>query len=185
MIASVVAADLWFENVMLSIRSPYFLHLASLVTFFGNTTTVIAIAGIIGAFLLYTRPLRSFFAGLIITLAGAAASASLIKELVGRARPGGLIQAVAETSYSFPSGHATASLALYGFIAFMLGRVYPQYRKIFVLVAALSILSIGFSRLYLGVHFPSDVLAGYLVGGLWLFVGIAITNRQRASNRNG
>lgn len=179
---SLLSADLWFENMLLGIRTPFGLQICNGITFFGNTATVILIAGIVGAILLLNKSYRPYIAGLVTTLAGAAGSAYVLKELVMRARPGGLIPyAAVETSYSFPSGHATASIALYGFIAFLLYKLYPRYKTGTIVVAVLIILSIGFSRLYLGLHFPSDVIAGYVVGGLWLWLGMWITNKLLAS----
>jgi len=175
---SIVAADLWFENMLLGVRTPFGLQVFNAVTFFGNTGTVILIAGIVGAILLLNKNYRPYLIGLVTTLAGAAGSAYVLKEIVARARPGGLIPyAAVETSFSFPSGHATASMALYGFIAFILYRLYPRYKTVIVMVATLIILSIGFSRLYLGLHFPSDVIAGYVVGGVWVWIGSKLVQK--------
>lgn len=177
---AISANDLWFENLMFGIRTPFGLHIATWVTFLGNAATVIAIAGLIGALLIFSKSHRTYFIGLFTTLAGASASAYFLKEIVGRARPSGLIPVISETDFSFPSGHATISIALYGFIAFLLCRLYPRYRWVVVAIASLIILSIGFSRLYLGLHFPSDVIAGYVVGGFWLLMGSKLTNRLQA-----
>jgi len=81
-----------------------------------------------------------------------------------------------ETSFSFPSGHATIAIALYGFLAYILIQEVHSWKKkvnIFFGAILLAIL-IGLSRLYLGVHYVSDILGGYLLGFLWLIVGISI-----------
>jgi undecaprenyl-diphosphatase len=72
-------------------------------------------------------------------------------------------------SPSFPSGHALTSAAVYGTLAFLLVRLEPtrRMRRVTLAGAGLLILGIGFSRLYLGVHYPSDVIAGYLAGFVW------------------
>ena len=82
-----------------------------------------------------------------------------------------------ETFFSFPSGHATIAVACYGFIAYFLIRQTGTWRSRFNLsfAAIMLIAAIGFSRLYLGVHFLSDVLGGYLLGLLWLIIGICMT----------
>jgi undecaprenyl-diphosphatase len=164
---------------MLSVRTPFFVQLFKGVTFFGNPATIIGMAIVVMCFLAYRR-YWSYLAGFVVALGGAAASAYVLKEVVARARPGELIQTVAETGYSFPSGHATGSMAFYGFIAFILYRLYPRCQKSVFVVAALVILAIGFSRLYLGVHFPSDVIAGYLVGGLYVWAGILVVRKGEA-----
>ena len=178
MITAISSADLWFEQFMLSIRTPFFVQVFKVVTFFGNVTTLIGIAGIIALYVfLYNPQLRAYVYGLGTSLFGAAASSTVLKEIVQRARPSGAIPAIVDTSSSFPSWHATGAVAVYGFITFFLCRLFPRYTKSIVFVSVLLILSIGFSRLYLGVHFPSDVIAGYLVGGVWLLLGIAVTKR--------
>lgn len=174
MLNIIASADLWFENMLLGVRTPFLLHVFNAITLLGNTVIVIAITGIIGI-VLFSKRVRAYATGLIITVAGAGLTGYVGKEVVKRARPGGLIPTAVETSFSFPSEHAILAIALYGFIAYALYKMYPKYAAVIVTLATLLILAIGFSRLYLGVHFPSDVLAGYLVGGIWLLIGIKIT----------
>jgi membrane-associated phospholipid phosphatase len=64
-------------------------------------------------------------------------------------------------SYSFPSGHAMSAMAVYGAFAIVLTAIYPRRRHVWTVGAALFILAIGFSRIYLGVHWTTDVIAGY------------------------
>jgi membrane-associated phospholipid phosphatase len=111
----------------------------------------------------------------------AAGSNYVMKALIARARPGGLLPSMLETSASFPSGHATLALALYGFLAYALCQLYPRHSWKIAVLAMLVILFVGASRLYLGVHFSSDVIAGYLLGGLWLLFGITLTERKAAT----
>lgn len=177
--SSVVMLDVWFENFLLTVRTPLLLGLFNLVTLLGNTLLVIGIAGVVSVILFFKSD-KFYIAGLATTLLGAATSAYLIKDIVGRARPGGLIPSMLETSFSFPSGHATAAIALYGFIAFLLCRHYSGKARTIVAAASIVIVVIGFSRLYLGVHFPSDVVAGYLVGGWWLLAGMWLTDTLQA-----
>ena len=81
-----------------------------------------------------------------------------------------------EVSYSFPSGHATVAMAFYGMLFYIFIRLTPTYKnkfRLFVL-ALLFISLLGFSRLYLGVHYLSDVIAGFSLGLLWLLSAISI-----------
>jgi membrane-associated phospholipid phosphatase len=77
------------------------------------------------------------------------------------------------TSWSFPSGHAMDSLIGYGLLAYWLSRKVPRFRVWIGVGAAAVIVAIGFSRIYLGVHYLSDVIAGYSAGLLWLVVCIS------------
>ncbi len=122
---------------------------------------------------------------LLIALAGSWVLDSLLKILFHRARPG-LFPLITATGYSYPSGHAMSSMAFYLTAAYVVsaallsrrsGMVHPvrrDSRPAFLgLAATVIILLIGFSRIYLGVHYPSDAIGGYLAGGAWAFVSIA------------
>ncbi len=93
----------------------------------------------------------------------------LLKELYHRVRPDFLPLAY-ETSYSFPSGHAMNSLIFYTCLSFfVLNHVKnKQLRMIFFVLSGILIFLIGISRIYLGVHYPSDVIGGYAAGFCWL-----------------
>lgn len=176
----ILNTDAWFENLLFNVRNPSLLKVFDLVTYLGNTAVVAGIGGLIAISLWFSKTRRSYAIGLAAILAGAAVTGYVMKILVARARPGGLIPTAIETSFSFPSGHALASAALYGFIAFLLCKLYPEKKTVVVMTAIATVLIVGFSRLYLGVHFPSDVIAGYLLGGLWLLVGIEVTKRLQS-----
>lgn len=113
-------------------------------------------------------------AGLIISVAGSAGTVYIIKNLVGRARPNETFQAYLETGFSFPSGHATMALALYGFVAWILWHNASTvfWRVALPTAAAIIVGTIGFSRLYLGLHWASDVLAGFALAGFFVWMGI-------------
>ena len=84
-----------------------------------------------------------------------------------------------ESTFSFPSGHATIAISFYGFVFYLLFKRYKFFGKIVVVPAAILVgLLIGLSRIYLGAHFISDVLSGYLVGILWLIIAIALDTRS-------
>jgi undecaprenyl-diphosphatase len=98
---------------------------------------------------------------------------SSLKLVFHRARPD-LHRLIEIGGYSFPSGHATNAFALYGILTFLLWRhISPQSGRILLIfISALMILMIGISRIYLGVHYPSDVIAGYFISGFWLMMAI-------------
>lgn len=112
-----------------------------------------------------------------ISLLGGRVLNTLLKETFGRPRPalvqGDLVLLGYEvgfpTSASFPSGHALTSMVIYGTVAYLVARLEPtpRMRRYTLAGAVVLVLGIGFSRLYLTVHYPSDVLAGYLAGFVW------------------
>ena len=101
-----------------------------------------------------------------------------IKELVARPRPDVDLWLVAETGFAFPSGHSVFAAAFLGALVWMLGRPgtlegWPVLRRITQGVLLLLILAVGASRVYMGVHWPSDVIGGFLFGALYLWLLIS------------
>ncbi|HQE23905.1 MAG TPA: phosphatase PAP2 family protein [Syntrophomonadaceae bacterium] len=93
----------------------------------------------------------------------------ILKDIFGRPRPSGEHLTYA-TGFSFPSGHAMISMAFYGFIAYLLWTNLPHKSgKWGAYLLVILIISIGLSRVYLNVHYASDVLAGFLLGGLLVY----------------
>lgn len=110
------------------------------------------------------------------TYGGASLSFNLVKRLTARRRPAARFGLVHAGGYAFPSGHATQAVAVWGALAFLASRVLTRWsRKVGAWSAAIIVSGfVGLSRLYLGVHWLSDVAAGWALGGLWLFALIAI-----------
>lgn len=98
----------------------------------------------------------------------------VLKKVINRARPT-LDHLVSVNTLSYPSGHSMSAMAFYGFLIYLCLR-YPMKQSLrvaLVLVLVLIILSVGISRIYLGVHFPSDVAAGFIGGLIWVtFCGV-------------
>jgi undecaprenyl-diphosphatase len=117
-----------------------------------------------------------------ITFLGAEATTWAIKYLVDRSRPD-LVAAVEVSSPSFPSAHATGALAVYGFVAWAVvsGRPAAPARNATLFLAAVLIGLVGLSRVILGVHHPSDVVAGWLVAVFWLGLGIGFARAGPAT----
>ncbi|MCU7966913.1 MAG: phosphatase PAP2 family protein [gamma proteobacterium symbiont of Bathyaustriella thionipta] len=144
------------------------------ITEFGNALIVVpflVLACIILCIL--NRPLLVI--PLLISTIGSTALTYMGKTLIHRPRP---IEAIlVEQSYSFPSGHATFAIGFYGFIIYLLMRHSNSFNKQLSLMLAGTgfILSLGFSRIILNVHYFSDVLVGYLIGMTGLLIGIQLT----------
>jgi membrane-associated phospholipid phosphatase len=130
------------------------------------------------ALLLLVRARRPDAAALLVTAAaGASLLVVLVKLLVGRARPGVDGVLVLVDSFSFPSAHSAQAVATYGAFAYLAGHAAPRWgqRVAAWTAAALIALLVGFSRLYLGVHWLTDVLGGYALGAAWLAIVITAT----------
>lgn len=109
------------------------------------------------------------FGALLLSLAGAGFLNFLLKNLFERARPD-MFRVISESGYSFPSGHAMVSLCFYGMLAIIISRYISSLagRLLLLIFTFVLVILIGISRIYLGVHYPTDVLAGYTAGATWL-----------------
>lgn len=139
------------------------------VTALGSAETVALVGVLVAAYLAWRR--RWLLLGTwVAAVAGSAALNQLLKGLFARPRPVFERPLLLESSYSFPSGHAMVSVVVYGMLAYLAVLALESWRARVAVSsgAALLVLLIGFSRIYLGVHYPSDVIAGYAAGGLWL-----------------
>jgi membrane-associated phospholipid phosphatase len=153
------------------------------LTELGAAPTFVAVGLVSTAFLLIERRFN-YVPALWTTLLGAQATTWIGKFVIDRTRPE-FLEIARAYSPSFPSGHATAAMAVYGFLAYIIVRRVGSRRARFEVIYWTSVLValIGFSRIYLRVHFLSDVLSGVLVGAFWLLVGVAVAEWPRAARR--
>jgi membrane-associated phospholipid phosphatase len=112
----------------------------------------------------------SLLAGLVTAMLGGLVLDSSLKHVFQRVGPRLDNPWIAEAGWSFPSGHAIASVVVYGFVAYLLLLVLkrPSQRVLVIAGFLTMVIAIGFSRIYIGAHYFSDVLAGYVVGVAWL-----------------
>jgi membrane-associated phospholipid phosphatase len=150
-----------------------------LVSAFGEPSTLTSISLLFLIILAATRHWRLFFLW-TITLPGAGILNQLLKDTLQRERPQLPNPWIAESGWSFPSGHAMCSLVIYGLLAYSICffPISRMTRLAFCLLAILLVIAIGFSRLYLGAHYFSDVMAGYLAAIFWLV--LCITGNRAA-----
>ena len=147
--------------------------------------TVMAVMAVVVAIVLAVRGWWITLAGWVGALAGGGALDWILKEIIHRPRPVGAEQFLHGHSFSFPSGHSMGSLVGLGMLAYVLIAFWSparRYRTFIIAVALAGVLLIGASRMYLGVHYLSDVLAGFAAGAVWLaacVTGIEIALRQR------
>jgi len=154
----------WLDQVMLGITRT------------GGALTVVAFAGLL--YWLHRRRERSLFWGAAVSFLGAVSLNGLLKTFFARPRPNVFSPLTVVYTYSFPSGHTVAAISLYGFLAFAL---WQAGQKWWATLSAMWVLFIALSRVYLGVHYPSDVIGALAFGGIWLLSVIywLTTSRDR------
>lgn len=149
------------------------------ITMLGESYVVVVLAFIFSLFLWRAKK-NNFLLPLWTAIAGCGIFVYVLKYLIARPRPVGLAL-ISEDSFSFPSGHAAISVAFYGVVIFCLWKIFQKKfaRWLILSAGAALILFIGFSRIYLGVHYFSDVVGGYLLGGAWLVGGVVLWNKTK------
>lgn len=154
----------------LEVRSPDLTAIAVALTEVGGTVVMAVVALLAGGWLL-ARGRRADAVFVVGAMAGGAALFRSLKVLIDRSRPPELSRLVAETNESLPSGHATMAMVVIGSLVALAwaGRTATA-RATMVAAAAVWIGAVGATRVYLGVHWFSDVVAGWLVGATWLTV---------------
>ncbi len=173
---------LWDEPLLLAIHArtqPQLDTIAATLTRFGGFAGILPMTAAIALALLYFRRWRSL-AYLLTTLPGSMAINRTAKEFLHRVRPS-LWESPPELNYSFPSGHATASMTLVAALVILTWG--SKWCWLVLVVGSGFVLAIGWTRLYLGVHFPSDILAGWLVSVAWA-IGVSLLIRPHPTKPN-
>lgn len=178
----------WLDDSIISaiqgMESPRLTTVMKVFTTIGSGTIVAILALASMAFFYFVlghrRELFLFFGVLL----GNQLLNSLAKSIFQRERPT-LHRLIEETGYSFPSGHSMGAFSFYGILVYLLWRHLPSFwgRVILIAVGVLMILAIGISRIYLGVHYPSDVAGGYLAAGTWLAIAIGMFQHDEERRR--
>jgi len=149
------------------------------ITKLGNTMTILCIVVLL---LIYLEKKYAVMLG--ISTISSVVTNTIIKSIIRRPRPARLIT---QGGYSFPSGHSMISICVYGFLIYL---IYQEVRDKKLKIALITffsflIISIGLSRIYVGVHYPSDVLAGYLLASTLLITITTLCNKYLRGKING
>ncbi|HEY9801609.1 MAG TPA: phosphatase PAP2 family protein [Leptolyngbyaceae cyanobacterium] len=163
----------WDLPILLAVHStaqPALDVVAVVLTKFGSFWTVGPILGMI-ALVLWQRKRWRSLAYLLTTALGSAIINRTAKMLMHRVRPQLWVSGAPEFDFAFPSGHATTSMTLVAMLLILTWTT--SWRWLVLTVGSLYILVIGWTRLYLGVHFPSDIVAGWMVAIAWA-IGVSI-----------
>ncbi len=177
----IVSADIRIANMIAIFRNPGLTKFFFWITFLGKWQ-VVMIFTVASILILWLWRKRFYIIPLLLCITGNFFFTYTGKFIFHRARPG--VAIYPESSFSFPSGHASIAVALYGFFTYLLIKKLSQWkRKIDTFfIGIVLIMLIGFSRLYLGVHYVSDVWGGYLIGSIWLIIAIGFS--EYLSSRN-
>ncbi|NCF75384.1 MAG: phosphatase PAP2 family protein [Xanthomonadaceae bacterium] len=170
----IVSTDIRVANLLAIFRNIELTKFFFWITLLGKSQ-VILIFLITAILILWIWKKRFYIITLLLSIMGSGFFTYIGKLIFHRARPS--VAVYTENSFSFPSGHATIAIAFYGFLAYLLIKSAKQWKQkinIFFISFILIIL-IGFSRLYLGVHYVSDIWGGYLSGAIWLIIAIGFS----------
>ncbi len=165
--------DFYIINLAQSLRLPVIDGVMLFFTYLGNWQVVLAEVVLICIF--YAEKKRwDYILAVLFAVGGGEVLVWLIKHLIQRPRPFLIDDLIYEKSFSFPSGHAFIAIAFYGLLTYFLVSAAKNrlLKKLMIAACAFLSLTIGISRIYLGVHWPTDVLAGFALGAIWLALTI-------------
>lgn len=174
---ALAAWDQRVTDYVLSYRSPGLTSYFIAVTEIGDVNGYLVILGISVLLTILVFKRWKYIWQIVLVLALASVSNMILKRFIDRARPGIEHLVVVET-LSYPSGHAMSAMAFYGFMIYLVYhfKMHTVLKGLVIFLLALLILSIGVSRIYLGVHYPSDIVGGFIAGLIWVFFCILIFN---------
>ncbi|TLP79206.1 phosphatase PAP2 family protein [Maribacter sp. ACAM166] len=167
--------DTAITDYVISYRSPTLTAYFKFMTNVGDFYGYLMVLGLFLVFSLLVFKRWKYVVQATLVLALATVSNMMLKRFIDRARPG-IEHLVSVETLSYPSGHAMSAMAFYGFLMFLVYKfnIYIIAKFLLILVLAILILSIGISRIYLGVHFPSDIAGGFIAGFIWVVFCILV-----------
>jgi membrane-associated phospholipid phosphatase len=154
---------------VLSFRQEWLTQFLIFITTVGTRTGYLIIVALLTAYFVFRHRSWKFIVQTVAVLVLASLSNVALKEVINRARPT-IEHLVTVYTLSYPSGHAMSAMGFYGFLIFLTLRydMNSWIRITLLILLGFLIFSIGLSRIYLGVHYPSDVLAGFIGGLIWV-----------------
>ena len=179
--ATVVRLDIATMAWMARHTTPVGLQIFSFITRLGDEP-VMPILGVGGAVVLWQQRHRLVLVCWLSAFVGGVLVNRLLKHLIHRSRPILAVQQMHETSFSFPSGHTMAATIGYGMLAYVVATYWRPRglrRRYLYLGAAAMAAAVGASRIYLGMHFPTDVVGGVAAGTAWLAICVTGTRIAR------
>lgn len=159
--------DDFIYKLIISFKSNTLTTIFKYITFLANTKTIVVFNIILVIFILLTK--RSKLLIITISSITSGITNSIIKYIFKRSRPVG-IALIEQGGYSFPSGHTMISFLLYGMIIYLLYKHKIKYHKIMIFLLSVLMILVMISRIYLGVHYFSDIVGGACIGIIILYV---------------
>ena len=160
--------DQAITNALHASVTPQTLQLFAALTHLADPRTLTVVC-VLGTLVLLARRQSGLALVWVLAIAGNGVLNQSLKQFIGRARPLDPEGLVLAQGLSFPSGHSSGAVVTYGMLAYLALRLMPKVWHLPALLLALALtLAVGASRVWLGVHFPSDVLAGFASGSAWL-----------------
>ena len=176
-------ADTAFSTALGAQVSDTTLRAFAVLTHLGDVIVLTLLGMAVGLWLLLTRR-YTLALGWVLALAGNALLNPLLKHIFERVRPEHDHGFVSASGFSFPSGHTSGATVAYGMLAYVLVRSLPRAWQLPALLATAALaFTVGCSRIFLQVHYVSDVLAGFASGGAWLWVCILSAELGRSRGR--
>ena len=179
MIFVIIKNDLYIDkygyNLISKLKNENMTNIIKIITNIGGTI-IIAVVTMLSLFIFRNKKINTC---IILNLLGIfILNNVLIKNIIARDRPTG-INIIEENGYSFPSGHTAISTVVYGYLIYLIYNYVSNKKLKYVLISILSIiiLVVGLTRIYLGVHYTSDVLGGYLLGIVYLLLFTYISDK--------
>ncbi|MCC4212305.1 phosphatase PAP2 family protein [Leeuwenhoekiella parthenopeia] len=171
------AWDSRVTEFVLSYRNPALTNYFIIVTDIGDLYGYLSILVIATILSYFVFKQWKYVLQIVLVLALASISNVILKRFIDRARPG-IEHLVTVETLSYPSGHAMSAMAFYGFLIYLVTRFRMNtfLKALCITALVLFILSIGISRIYLGVHFPSDIAGGFIAGFIWVIFCILLFN---------
>lgn len=170
--------DKYIYNLLISLKCDFFTNFFKVITFFGSVKFIVILNVLAIIYEIVKKNNKCF--SIVFFSACSSFINSLLKVIVRRERPDISLWLVSENNFSFPSGHSMTSFVFYGIICYFIynSKISLNNKIVIISLLGLLVILIGMSRIYLGVHYFSDVIGGFLWGFVVLLLGINYLNRR-------
>ena len=164
------------NNLMVKIQINFIIIISKVLSYLFETTIVVILSLIFSVYL-YLKGRRKESIVFSIAVVLSTLTVYFFKIMFSIARPSNAL--VLENDFSFPSGHSSIVVIIFGFFACFYCKKFTKNKIMIILISIFSILIVSFSRLYLNVHWFSDVIGGLIIGSFWLLMSLIFFNKKK------